>query len=180
MIGRKVIIIGEIGTGKSSLTLRLIRQAIELSKLEEITVIDMAPSASTLQARRIGQRLDEMSDLVKQVVYLAPTGITAPRLTARSSEDLVQRVSRNKQLIDWAIRKYKEKPTPILFINDLSIYLQSGDISSILELINLAKTFIVNGYYGKSLDYDLDTGISKLERRMMDRLIQSVDFVINL
>jgi len=55
------------------LTLKLIRYAIELSKVDEIAVIDMAPSTATLEARRIGGRLDEMSDLVKQVVYLAPT-----------------------------------------------------------------------------------------------------------
>jgi archaellum biogenesis ATPase FlaH len=176
----KVIILGEVGTGKSSLTLKLIRQAIELSKVGEITIIDMAPSTATLEGRRVGGRLVEMSDLVRQVVYLAPTEIKAPRLSAHSSEELIQIVSRNKQLIDSAIRAYRKKPTPILFINDLSIYLQSGDISSILELINLPKTLIANGYYGTSLDHDLGTGISKLERSMMDRLCQSMDLIISL
>ncbi len=180
MIGRKVIIIGKVGTGKSSLTLKLIRQAIELSKVEEITVIDMAPTAATLEARRIGGRLDEMSDLVKPVIYLAPKEITAPRLSSHSSEELLQHVLRNKQLIDSAIQAYKEKHTPILFINDLSIYLESGDLKSILELINLPRTLIANGYYGTSLDQDLNTGISKLERNMMDRLRQYMDLVISL
>ncbi len=180
LIGRKVIILGEVGTGKSSLTLKLIRQAIELSKVKEITIIDMAPSAATLKGGRIGGRLDEISDIVKKAKYLAPTEITPPRLSARSSEELVQLIWQNKQLIDSAIRAYEEEPTPILFINDISIYLQSGDISSILELIKLPRTFIANGYYGTSLDHDLDTGISKLERSMMDRLCKSMDLIINM
>jgi len=175
-----VIILGEVGTGKSSLTLKLIRQAIELSKAEEITIIDMAPSVATLEGRRIGGRLNGISDLVKQVIYLAPTEITPPRLSAHSSEELVQLVWQNKQLIDSAIRAYKGKPTPILFVNDISIYLQSGDVSSILELMKLPRTFIANGYYGTSLDHDLNTGISKLERSMMDRLCKFMDLIINV
>lgn len=180
LVGRKVLIVGEVGTGKSSLTLKLIRQAIELSKVKEITVIDMAPSVAAFGERRIGGRLDGISNLMKEVVYLAPAGITAPRHSARTPEELLQYVLRNKQLIDSAIRTYKEKLTSILFINDVSIYLQSGDLSSILELANLSRTFVANGYYGTSLARDFDTGISKLERSMMNRLRQSMDMVINL
>jgi GTPase SAR1 family protein len=180
MIGKKVIIIGEVGTGKSSLTLKLIHQAIDLSKVEEITVIDMAPTTAALGPKRIGSRLDEMSGLVKQVLYLAPKEITAPRLSAHSSEELLEHVLRNKQVIESAISAYMKKPTPILFINDISIYLQSGDLRPILELIDLPKTFIANGYYGTSLGEDLNTGISKLEKSMMDRLCLFMDLVINL
>jgi len=68
----------------------------------------------------------------------------------------------------------------ILFINDTSIYLQSGDYETILSTVRAADTLIANGYYGRTMEFDFDTGISMVERELMDKLIMSADIVIKL
>jgi len=75
---------------------------------------------------------------------------------------------------------YLDRPTPILFINDLSIYLQSGSWMKILDAMNRSDTFIANAYYGEALKEDLETGVSEVEKRLVEKLSNRVDFIIKL
>jgi hypothetical protein len=68
----------------------------------------------------------------------------------------------------------------MLFINDISIFFQSGSSKAVLSTIEASETFIANGYYGKYFAFDHDTGVSKTERDLMDLLASKMDKVIDL
>jgi len=46
--------------------------------------------------------------------------------------------------------------------------------------MDVAETFIANGYYGSVLEQDFETGITKVERRLMEKLAEKVDVVMRL
>ena len=54
LIGRKVLIIGDIGAGKTHLTKRLLIEAIEQRHGGDITVIEMAPHATKVKGLAVG------------------------------------------------------------------------------------------------------------------------------
>jgi hypothetical protein len=49
-----------------------------------------------------------------------------------------------------------------------------------MEALDACETFIANGYHGDSLSEDRGTGVSKIERDLMNRLASRMDVVINL
>lgn len=71
-------------------------------------------------------------------------------------------------------------PTPILFINDLSIYFQSGKWEKVFNVMQKAKVALANAYYGRSLENDLKTGISKIERKTLEKVSSKADMIIHL
>ena len=121
-----------------------------------------------------------MTDVTKRLRYLAPRRIETPRLAARNGGELLELVKKNRQRISNLLKQYMEKPTPILFINDISIYLQSGDFETLAKAIGKASTLVANGYYGKTLSNDYSTGVSSLERELMDKLVATMDLRIHL
>jgi hypothetical protein len=68
----------------------------------------------------------------------------------------------------------------VLFLNDISIFLQSGDFDTVWGAMRQASTVVANGYYGDTLSHDFETGVSALERGLMKRLITLVDIRIKL
>jgi hypothetical protein len=107
-------------------------------------------------------------------IYLT-TEIFAPRLTAKSPEERDRLAQANAISIERMFEEYRRQPSDVLFINDVSIYLQAGDLESLWDVISLSKTAVMNGYYGKTLGED---PLSQRERREMDRLIERCDRVI--
>lgn len=178
--GKKVLITGEVRAGKTRLTLKLLEDAIDMGFTEKITVIDMGPSATEVKGIKVGGRLSDQSDRLLGVRYLTPQRVETPRLSARSADELIHLVNLNKKWIEPLLNKYVDDPTPILFVNDISIYLQSGRDEPILSAMDAAETFIANGYYGRVLEQDLDTEITKVERRLMEKLAEKVDVLIRL
>jgi hypothetical protein len=166
--------------GKTKLTAELLEEAVEQSHSGEITVIDMAPEAEVFEGRGIGGRLPELTDACKHVRYLSPPKVETPRLRAKTPGELLHMARLNEGRIKTLLDEYLEEPSPILFINDVSIYLQSGSIDPVLLAANRAGTFIANGYYGERLSVDLDTGVSERERALMDALASDMDLVISL
>lgn len=179
-LGKKVLIIGDVGTGKTRLTVRLLEEAIRLGLSNKITVIDMAPASIEVRGSKIGGRLLEASDKLNNLRYLAPDIVETPRLSARSASELHYLVSLNEKRIRPIIIKYIEKPTPILFVNDISLYLQSGVDENVLSAMKTAETFIANGYYGEMLRSEFEKEVSKVEKKLMGKLANSVDIVVRL
>jgi hypothetical protein len=180
LLGKRTLIYGDVGTGKTRLTVRLLEEALKLDFTREITVIDMAPKSITARGIRVGGRLSEATDATRRLRYLAPRRVETPRLAARNGEELLDLVEKNRRRIGRLLKNYVEKPTPILFVNDVSIYLQSGDFETLAKAIEEALTFVANGYYGKVLSNDYSTGISALERELMDKLAAMMDLRIRL
>lgn len=140
----------------------------------------MAPGAEVFEGRSIGGRLPEMTGVCNQIRYMAPSRVETPRLRAKTPGELLRMVRLNEERIGALIEEYMKGPTPVLFVNDVSIYLQSGSIDRILLAVEKAETFIANGYYGEELSADLGTGVSERERGLMDGLAFEMDAVIDL
>lgn len=180
LLGKKVLIIGDVRTGKTRLTTELLEEAVELGFSREITIIDMAPETEIIKGRTIGGRLSEITGAYREVRYLAPRRVETPRLRATSSEELLSMVQLNAERIKPLLEEYLTTPSPLLFINDVSIYLQSGLIDPLLDVVKKAETFIANGYYGEYFIQDQGTGVSKVERELMDLLASHMDITIRL
>ncbi len=173
---RKTIITGDVGTGKTVLTKRLLEIAIDMG--EQITVLDFAPKRDTIKGFEVGGHLLDESKL--RVRHLKSEDIKTPRLSAESPEQLLSYADYNKDITSHLIEKFLEEPTSTLFINDVSIHLQRGELDPILKAVARAETVIINGYMGVQLRPDQGTGISERENFLMQRLAAKLDREINL
>jgi len=180
LLGKKVLITGDVGAGKTKLTLELLEEAIELGFSDKITVIDMAPETTMVRGRKVGGRLSELTETLREVRYLAPQRVETPRLRAGSANELLYLVRLNAERIRLIIEEYINDPSPILFINDISIYFQSGSDDLIFAAAKAAKTLIANGYSGRYFTFDHGTGVSKVEKDLMNRLADHVDVLIRI
>lgn len=180
LIGKKTLITGDVGTGKTKFTLELVSQAIKEDYTEETTIIDMAPATKLVDSRKIGGRLSEMMEMPKNMKYLTPETIETPRLSAKNAQHLLHLVKLNHNAILPLLQNYLKNPSSILFINDISIFFQSGSHEPILSAVEASETFIANGYYGKYFAFDYETGVSKREQRLMDILSNHMHLTIRL
>lgn len=178
--GKRTLILGDVRTGKTRLTARLLEEAVGLGFSGMITVVDMAPETRAVEGRTIGGRLSELTQAHAKVRYLSPPRVETPRLAATSAEELLSLARLNVERIGPLLEAYSAAPSPILFINDISIYLQSGPVEAVLTAAEKAETFIANGYYGGYFHRDYGTGVSRREREQMDLLASSMDMVIRL
>ncbi|MFX0096308.1 MAG: hypothetical protein ACFE7E_00945 [Candidatus Hodarchaeota archaeon] len=174
---KKTLILGDIGTGKTRLTAQIIKELLKNGYRNDITIIDLAPIQPSNCGRKVGGRITDYIN-IDQVRYLTSNSITAPRSTARSRDELVVMIVKNKQLIDPLLNKYLESPTKILTINDLTMYLHAGKLDKMEECILKSESFIGNAYYGTFFKNDLGTGVSARERKLTDKLCRIMDKTI--
>lgn len=169
---------GTVRTGKTKLTVDLLEEAVGLGYSGLVTVVDMAPESVTVCGKSLGGRLSELTEACRGVRYLTPQRVETPRLKAKSAEELLNMVRYNAESIKPLLEEYIAEPSPILFVNDISMYLQSGSVDPVLEAVGRAETFIANGYYGEYFSEDLRTGVSRMERDLMDQLASHMDVVV--
>ncbi|MBU7017450.1 MAG: hypothetical protein HXS44_08070 [Theionarchaea archaeon] len=148
------LILGEVSTGKTSLTQVYLDEAIIMQR--SVAVIDMAPE----RKKGVGGKLVCKSSAETCNYYTA--AIVTPRLSGKTEKEIVDLAELNRGRIDDIFNKYE--PRDVLFINDVSIYLQRGNVEQIVSLISLSQTCIMNGYYGFSLG---DDKFSQEERNKM-------------
>ena len=175
--GKRVLILGDVGTGKTSLTQRLLREALE-EGATGITVIDMAPGKIVVNDAPIGGYLLDKPD--SRVRYLAPKDVKAPRLTAKNPEELIELAEKNRIEIESLLDTFSRNPGNILFVNDASIYLQRGNLNTLWAALLKAKTLVINSYLGERLKSDQGTGISAREKDLVLELVSKMDVVIKL
>jgi len=180
LMGRKTLIIGEAGSGKTSLTARILEEAAGTRSFGEVTAIDMAPPSIVVGGLKAGGRLQEFTSAIGAVKYLWDPNIKPPRLSSRTASEVLEAVRRNKAAIDAMLDEYLGNPSPILFVNDVSIYLQAEPYTRLFRAVELAETAVVNGYYGRSIGLNFDTGVSEVERRGMRLLMRRMDRLIHL
>jgi hypothetical protein len=179
-INHSVLIIGDVGAGKTQLTMRLLNEAIATGMNEHLTIIDMAPTTRFVGELKVGGQLREVAPHLNAVRYLAPFRIETPRLSARSTQELQHLVALNQQRITPLLHTFLHSPSSLLIINDVSIYLQSGSLALVTQVIDATETCIVNGYYGQSIQTEIKDPISRVERALMDHLIKTMDIVVRL
>ncbi len=176
IIGLKWLIVGDVGTGKTRLTADMLRRLIRHGHGPDITVIDMAPDLPG----GVGAPITKYVRIRGRVRYLRPERVYAPRLMSASREEVVRLAEENRRLIDPLLDEYLRNPTPILVVNDSTIYLHAGDPGRLERCIKASRTAVVNAYYGKRLEDDQGSGISLREREAVRLLMRLFSVTINL
>ena len=177
-LGKRVLIIGDVGSGKTALTRRLLSEAVEKGYGHSITVMEMAPRAATIRGLSVGGVL--MNSQEWEVRHLGVDDIRTPRLSAKNTQDLINLADHNKNEIEKLLDEFIANPTSILFINDVSIYLQRGNLERLWSTLEKAGTVVANGYVGLKLKDDFGTGISAREEELMEKLAARMEVVIRL
>lgn len=179
-VNKKTLIAGDVGTGKTRLTISLLRQAIYAGHSKKITILDLAPKATEVSGIKIGGRIGDFMRIPKSLRYLAPAEIVAPRLSARGPEHLLELVELNYRKAKPLMDLVSAAPTPVLFVNDISIYVQSGRFEPMGNILRASQTFVANGYSGTGLASDYGTGVTAVETALMEKLASMMDRVIRL
>jgi len=176
IVGKKVLIVGEAGSGKTMLLARLLEEAMVLGLSEEVTLIDLAPK----KLDGLGGRVTDYLHPVGNVRLLMPKNVHAPRLSGKTKEEVLMLAEKNRETIQPLLEEYINKPTRVLFINDVTIYLHAGDPDLLERCIELSETFVGTAYYGTRLRDDKGSGITVRERALTERIMGKVDRVIFL
>jgi len=166
---RKSLILGDVNSGKTRMTLELLSRIID-QKRAEVAVLDLAPE----QTRGIGGKMVVPSH---HLISYSTTTIIAPRLAGRDTDEVEAYARRNAEAIEEVFGNYLKNPKKVVIINDVSLYLQTGTLDRLMEVLSLSHTAIINGYYGKTFG---NSPLSKRERCQIDRLIKICDRVIYL
>lgn len=167
--GKKNLILGDVNSGKTRMTLELLTLIIH-QKREEVAVLDLAPD----KTRGVGGKMEVPSCAL--IAYHTTT-IVPPRLTGTDRDEVEALSLRNARVIEGLFSTYLKNPKKNLVINDVSLYLQKGTLGRMLEVLGPSQTAIINGYYGKALG---ESPFSETEKEQMDRLAKFCDRVIHL
>jgi hypothetical protein len=176
ILGKKVLILGETGSGKTRLAAELLREFMTLVNPEKITVIDFAPQRSC----EVGGKITDYLNLPSGVKYLSPKNVYTPRLAGKSSEQILRYAESNRKNMEPLLKEFIRNVTEVLVLNDVTLYLHSGELENVLKCVKLAKTFLATAYYGSKLANDLGTRISSRERKLTDELTTFMDLVVKI
>ncbi len=176
ILGKKVLILGEAGSGKTKLAATLLRELMMLVNPEKITVIDLAPQ----RVGEIGGKSTDYVNIGGGVKYFSPKKVYTPRLAGTSPEQVLHYAELNRKSMEPLLNRFIRNATEVLVLNDVTLYLHSGKLETVLKCVRLAKTFLATAYYGSKLAKDLGTGISSRERQLTDKLATFMELVIKI
>jgi len=176
ILGKKVLLLGEAGSGKTKLAAQLLRELMVLVNPEEITVIDLAPQ----RVGEIGGKLTDYVNIDSRVRYLSPENVYTPRLAGASPKQVLHYAELNRKNMEPLLNKFIRNVTEVLVLNDVTLYLHSGKLETVLKCVRLANTFLTTAYYGSKLAEDLGTGISSKEKQLADKLATSMDLTVKI
>jgi len=128
----------------------------------------------------IGGKLSKCLNLNSELRYLSPAEVYAPRTMGISNTQVVEYAKRNKNGIEPLLDEFVEKPTNVLVINDITLYLHLGKLEKITNCMRLTETFLASAYYGVRLKEDYGAGISAREKQMIEQLATYMDHVVKL
>ncbi|MEM1619594.1 MAG: hypothetical protein QXU97_05695 [Fervidicoccaceae archaeon] len=169
----RLLIIGETGSGKTGVTERILGSLLSFVDPGLVTVLDFAPNY-----RGVGRPLAVSGVGGERVRLVRPPRIFAPRLEGRSCEEVWLYARLNAEATSRALSEYLSRPTPVLFVNDLSVHLHAGDERLMLEALERSSFFVGNAYYGEKLRDAC--GLWERERKSIERLAEEVDLVWRL
>lgn len=181
LTGHRILIVGDVGSGKTSLTARLLTEAIVSADAANVTVIDMAPQKTQLRGVAIGGRLTDLVKDYKRARLLVPAEkLHAPRIEGHTANEVAHLAKQNSECIEELLDEYMTHPTPILFINDISMYLMAGNLEALIKAVSMGQTVVANSYEGVALKDDRGSGVSERERKGLATLKRAMDTVLSL
>lgn len=166
---KRTLIVGDVNTGKTSYSLEILKNFLREGAFS-VAIIDMAPES----VEGVGGK---MCFHCKRSVAYHSGEIAAPRLSGKTKEEIERLAKQNAVVIERLLEAYVNNPAEILFINDVSIYLQAGSVERLVSFLDLTPTLVMNGYFGETLGGG-DLGMR--ERENMERLQGWCDNVIRL
>lgn len=170
LLNKMTIIVGDVNSGKTRYTLDII-EGFVTGGFRDMAVLDLAPD-------KVGGIGGKILPLDAPDIYWATTEILAPRLMGGRDQERVMKLARqNREAIEKLFEEYLQDPKDILFVNDVTLYLQAGDLGRLFRVLSTATTQIINGYYGETF---ADSYLSRRERARVDRLIARCDTTIEL
>lgn len=154
-LGKHLLIMGDVNTGKTTLCRQWLVQLCQQGLGARIALIDMAPhipEALALERGLVGAGGSLLPPPASGVLDLR-THLDAPRLSSTSEAEAMAKAVRNAHAIEALFAQLPGSRRDILFINDVTLYLQAGFTAGLLKHIAKAgiKTLVVNGYWGERL-----------------------------
>ena len=169
LLGKRIIITGDVGVGKTRLLASLVDEAALEADLK-VVILDLAPEVQ-IGSETVGASVKTYSRRLHQVNYLRPSIIFAPRLQGRSREEVLDLAAKNASSIEPLLISLSSNPPDALLIDDLTIYLQAGKIEPLTKLIRSVRTFVATAYKGKRLLDDKGSGLSIVEKSRLESLL---------
>ena len=182
LLDRKTLIVGDINTGKTTLTRQILNEIYHSFHLgSQILLLDLSPTLpETLSLpdaqRGVGGRVIQNSTDYPDILHLCPK-LLPPRLMSNGEAEAASIAQANLAQIQLLLDQHIPLDQSLLCINDITIYLQAGHATDLLSWMGLAQTVIANGYLGKQLGQGR---LSTREREQMQILIECFDHVISL
>ncbi|NVM17891.1 MAG: hypothetical protein HWN80_09250 [Candidatus Lokiarchaeota archaeon] len=177
-VGKKTLIYGDTNTGKTLSTAKFVQFLLEIKKIEpnEISILDFAPKLAYFNNLKIGGRIyDYYENSVKCNNINFEGEIIPPRLKAKNKSELYSNICNNFKKIHETLEKYNNNPTPVLIINDISLFLHLGSNKYLINTINKSDTFFGNSYYGESIKSKFSKLLTILEKKKVEFLIKNID-----
>lgn len=176
ILGKKVLILGEAGSGKTKVAARLLQEIMKLMNPEKITIIDLAPQ----RVSEIGGKISDYVNVPHEVKYLSPENVYTPRLAATSPKQLLHYAELNRKSMEPLFNRFIRNATDVLAVNDVTLYFHLGRLETVSKCVNLAKTFLATAYCGSKFAKDLGTGISFRERKLTEKLTTCMNLIVNI
>jgi hypothetical protein len=153
-LNRRTLILGDVNTGKTTLTKAVLDALLCRGDLGgRIAIVDMAPEIPETLAREkgligVGGKLipPERHDILYLGGHLEP-----PRLSSKTEIEAMEKAQRNRRIIEGLFDELDLQSRDILLINDVSLYLQAGTTELLTRWLDRAATVITNGYWGTRL-----------------------------
>lgn len=178
LIGQKTLIYGETNTGKTLYTANFVQFLLECKKVDpkEISILDFAPKLTYFNDLKIGGRVQDYFENSVKCNNIKLIGeIIPPRLNAKNKNEMYSNICHNFKKIYEIIEIYNSSPTPVLIINDISLYFHMGGEKLLINTINKSNTFFGNSYYGTSIVRKFSNLLSIKEKKRVEFLIKNVD-----
>ena len=176
-MGKRTLILGDLHSEKTRILCKILEDGIA-RQYRGISAIDMAPQRNV--KGESGNSLPESGVVLDSIHLLIPRRVYEPRAEGGDKREIDQLAVWNAKNIGVQLRKFISNPTRALFMNDVTMYLHKGPLAILLKAVSKSHTFIGTGFRGTiSLD-DLETGISRREKKLIDRLTHYMDEVISV
>jgi len=175
---RRTLILGDVNTGKTALTSRILEAMCEAGLGERIMALDLAPEIPPevlVEKDLVGVGGFLKVPEARGVLYSRPR-ILPPRLMAKRPEEAISIAQENLEAIEAILERLPEA-RDILFVNDMSLYLHAGDATRLISLLSKFDTVVANAYRGTKLPQG---PISSREREQVDILAHFFDLVVEL
>jgi len=182
-LGKRILVIGDVNTGKTTLCKRWLNGLCQQGLGARIALLDLAPTISPELARKRGivgaggeLRAPEGSGVLDLRAHLEP-----PRLSSSSESEALEKAAHNAQLIEALIGRLEPR-RDILFINDVTLFLQARSAASLIESAGFDRrtTLVVNGYRGERLGGGALTRHETAEMAELEKLFAEQGEVVRL